>query len=106
MPIPKHHADRVGKFVEIVLTKLVNGELDRNFYCKGNLDTNYIISLHNNQLLPQYNDDRIEFRGQVNDKQTDLFTISGQDLAEKKLDVKLVKEITYAIMHLRIKEIK
>lgn len=106
MAIPKKHAARVTKFVEIVLGMVVEEKLSRCFYKQGALDSNYQISIFNNQLLPQYNDDRIEFNAQVNDKKTETFTITGESLANKKLDPELVKNVSSAIMKLRIKEIK
>lgn len=106
MAIPKKHKDRVEKFVQIVLGMVVEDKLPRCFCKAGALDSNYRISIYNNQLLPWYNDDRIEFTAQVNDKKTELFTITGESLANNKLDPKLVKDVVSSIMKLRIKEIK
>lgn len=106
MAIPKKHAARVAKFVEIVIGMVVEEKLDRTFYKAGALDSNYRLSLYSTGLLPLYNDDRIEIIAQVNDKKTEMFILPGKDLADKKVDPKLVKTIADAIMKLRIKEIK
>ena len=106
MAIPKKHLERVTKFVNIVVGMVVSEELDRVFYRKGVLDSNYTISLYSTGLLPMYNDDRIEIRAEVNEKKTDCFFISGKSLADKTIDPTLVKDLTEAIMKLRIKEMK
>lgn len=106
MAIPKKHAPRVAKFMEIVIGMVVEEKLERVFYRAGALDGNYRLSLYSLGLLPLYNDDRIEFQAAVNDKKTDTFIISGKDLADKKVDPQLVKDVAAAIMKLRIKEIK
>ena len=106
MALPKKHLPRVTKFVEIVLGMVVKEELSRNFYKRGVLDSNYVLTLENNILLPPYNDDCIEFIAEVNDKKAGPFTITGKDLAEHHLDPKLVKEVVQGIMKIRIKEIK
>ncbi len=106
MAIPKKHAPRVTKFVEIVLGMVVEEKIDRAFHRKGALDSNYQLSLFSTGLLPLYNDDCIEFYAKVNDKKTDMFILSGEDLANRRLDPKLVKSVADAIMKLRIKEIK
>ena len=106
MAIPKKHAPRVEKFVEIVIGMVVEDKLSRAFYRAGDLDKNYRLSLYSTGLLPWYNDDRIEFQAAVNDKKTECFFISGKDLADKKVDPTLVKTVADAIMKLRIKEIK
>lgn len=106
MAIPKKHLPRVTKFVEIVLGMVVREELARCFNKNGTLDSNYELSIYNNILLPPYNDDRIEFHAKVNDKKIGPFTITGMDLANHKLDPKLVKEVVDGIMKIRIKEKK
>ncbi|UQT02633.1 hypothetical protein SUREIYA_00340 [Serratia phage vB_SmaM-Sureiya] len=106
MAIPKKHLPRVTKFVEIVLGMVVREELARCFYKRGPLDSNYVLVISNNVLLPPYNDDRIEFFAQVNDKKVGPFTITGEDLAKHNLDPKLVKEVVDGIMKIRIKEMK
>jgi hypothetical protein len=106
MPVPKKHQPRIEKFVEIVLTKVVTEELDRAFFKKGKLDDNYSIALYSTGLLPLYNDDRIEIAGAINDKRIDPFILSNDSLLKKKVESKLIKDLTEAFMKLRIKEIK
>lgn len=106
MAIPKKLQERVSKFIGIVLTKVVTGELSRAFFKRGALDSNYTITLFSNGLLPLYNDDRIEISGEINGKKIDNFFISGQSLANQQVDDQLVKDLTQAFMSLRIKEIK
>ncbi|KAB3419287.1 hypothetical protein F9Z84_07225 [Escherichia coli] len=106
MAIPKKHKERVSKFIQIVLDKVVAGETSRAFYRKGALDGNYTIALYSTGLLPLYNDDRIEVCGDINGKKIDVFILSGESLANNKVDDKLVADLTQAFMSLRIKEIK
>lgn len=106
MALPKKHKERVSKFVEIVLGKVVSGETDRAFFRKGALDSNYTIALYSTGLLPLYNDDRIEITGDVNGKKIDVFILSGASLANNQVDDQLVADITQAFMTLRIKEVK
>lgn len=106
MAIPKKLQERVSKFIGIVLTKVVNGELSRAFFKRGALDSNYTISLYSNGLLPLYNDDRIEISGDINGKNIGTFIISGASLANQQVDDQLVKDLTQAFASLRIKEVK
>jgi hypothetical protein len=106
MAIPKKLRPRVEKFIGIVLTKVVNEELDRSFFKKGKLDDNYTIALYSTGLLPLYNDNRIEIGGAINDKRIGLFILSSESLINRKVDDELIKELTEAFMKLRIKEIK
>lgn len=106
MAIPKKHAPRVKKFVEIVLGMVVKEELPRAFYRKGALDSNYQLAIYNHALLPLYNDDRIEFYADVNGKKTEAFIITGESLSTHILDTKLVDLVSAAIMKIKIKEVK
>lgn len=106
MAIPKKLRPRVEQFVNIVLTKVVKGELERSFFKRGKLDNNYTISLYSNGLLPLYNDSRIEVLGSVNDKVIPISILSCASLSSQTLDKGLVDELTEAFMKLRIKEIK
>lgn len=106
MALPKKLRPRVEKFIEIVLTKVVTEELDRAFFKKGKLDDNYTIALYSTGLLPLYNDSRIEIKGDINGKQTNISILSCASLTNRTLDKALVKELTEAFMSLRIKEIK
>lgn len=106
MAIPKKHVPRVTKFIEIVLGKVVTGEIDRCFYRKGALDANYTIALYSNGLLPLYNDDRIEICGDINGKKIEMHILTGEELTAKSLSPTLVKSLTEAFTKLRIKEKK
>lgn len=106
MPIPKKLRSRVEQFITIVLTKVVNEELDRAFFQRGKLDSNYTISLYSTGLLPLYNDNRIEVVGKINDKETPFSILSCASLTNRSIDKALVEELTEAFMKLRIKEIK
>lgn len=106
MAIPKKHIPRVTKFIEIVLGKVVTGEIERCFYRKGALDSNYTIALYSNGLLPLYNDDRIEICGDINGKKIETHILTGEEINARSLDPKLVKSLTEAFAKLRIKETK
>lgn len=106
MTIPKSLKPRVEKFVTLILTMVINEELDRGFYKKGMLDPNYQISLYATVLLPAYIDSRIEIKGKINDKEIDLSVITCQSLTDRKVDPNLIKEVVDNFMKLRIKEIK
>lgn len=106
MAIPKKLKPRVEKFIEIVLTKVLNEELDRSFFKKGMLDSNYSISLYSTGLLPLYNDCRIEVSGAINDKRIEPFILSNDSLVNRKLDSGVVRDVVESFMKLRIKEIK
>lgn len=103
MAIPKKHKDRIEKFVRIVLEKVVKEEICRVFFKRGQLDSTYLISIYSGGLLPMFNDDRIEVCGDVNGKKIPSFYISGESLANHKLEDELVKEIVQAYLKLRIK---
>lgn len=106
MAIPKSLKARVEKFVTLILTMVVNEELDRGFHKKGKLDPNYEISLYAITLLPAYIDSRIEIKGKINDKEIDLSVITCQSLSDRKVDQRLIAELVDNFMKLRIKEIK
>lgn len=106
MALPKKHKERVSKFIQIVLNKVVSGETERAFFRKGALDSNYTIALYSTGLLPLYNDDRIEITGDINGKKIGVFILSGESLANNKVDDQLVADLTQAFMSLRIKELK
>lgn len=106
MAIPKSLKPRVEKFINIVLGKVVNEELDRSFFKKGSLSPEYTISLYSTSLLPLYIDGRIEVTGEINGKQIPISILTCDALTNKRIDQSLVNELIDAFMKLRIKEIK
>lgn len=103
MAVPKKHKERIEKFVRLVLEMVVKEEIARLFFKQGNLDVNYKIAIYSKGLLPRYNDDRIEVRGNINGKDIETFFITGESLTNNKLDDILVNDIVEAYLKLRVK---